>query len=87
MWRLAGALNALRREIEKSRAVVAGSVLARLDREADSLETRRNKLAREARRMTDATPDERDALIQRVIQFYRDLGELERLAESKFGSA
>ena len=87
MWRLAGALSALRRECEKSRTSRESRVLTRLDREANRLEIRRNKLASEARRMTDATPEERDALTQRVIQFYRDLGELERLTESKFGAS
>ena len=87
MWRLAGALNALRREIEKSRAAVEGSVLVRLDREVNSLELRRKRLVSEARGIAEATHEQRDAITQRVIQFYRDVGELERLAESKFGSA
>jgi hypothetical protein len=87
MWRVAGALNALRREIEKSRAVVEASVMARLDRQHNSLERRHQSLVSEARRIPDATQEERDALTQRIIQFYRDVGELERVAESMMRGA
>jgi len=87
MWRVAGALNALRREVEKSRAVVEGSVLARLDRQCNSLERRHQSLVSEAQRIANATPEERDALTQRIIQFYRDVGELERVAGSRIPGA
>ena len=86
MWRLAGALNALRREIENSKAIVEASVMTRIDRDCNRLEQRHRSLVGDARRLTDGTQEERDALTQRIIQFYRDLGELERVAASKFGS-
>ena len=87
MWRMAGALSALRREIEKSEALVEASAVARLDRECNRLEHRRKTLVSDARRITDGTQEQRDALTQRIIQFYRDVGELERFAESKYGGS
>ena len=86
-WRLAGALNALRREIGESRAIVEASVIARLDRDCKRLEQRHKGLVGDARRLTDGTQEERDALTQRIIQFYREVGELERVAASKFGGS
>ena len=84
MWRAAGALNALRHTIDESRSVVAASVLSRLQRDYDRLEQRHKRLTSEARRIVaDGKPAEREALIHQILQFYRDAGELERVAAQK----
>ena len=81
MWRVAGALKALRRTIQESKTIVAASVLLRLERDRDSLERTRDRLRREAQTVAvGGTAEDRDALAQRIIQFYRDVGDLERSA-------
>lgn len=84
MWRVAGALKALRRTIQESKTIVAASVLVRLERDRHSLERTRDRLLSEAQTLAaSGTAADRDALAQRIIQFYRDVGDLERSAEAK----
>ena len=84
VWHVAGALNALRRTIDESKSIVATSVLLKLQCDYDRLEQRRKRLIAEAQMMTLGDPQrDHDALTQRILQFHRDVGDLERTAERK----
>src|SRR5262245_63952326 len=82
MWRLAGSLNALRRTVEESQALVDASIYLSFIRRCESLEHRRQAIARDAQVVAqDAPPEARDAMTQRIAQYYRDIGDLERAIE------
>ena len=84
--RLATALEALRRTIDESRALVAAAALSRLERDYEALDLRREGLISDAKQLTTDSPQwDRDVLALRVIQFYRDVGEVERLADTRCG--
>ena len=87
MWRVAGALSVMRRMIEQSKPIVAGAILTQLQLDCDRLERRRDGLVHDAQRIVagETPPQYRDALVQRILQFHRDVGELERRVESKCG--
>lgn len=87
MWRVAGAISGMRLMIEQSRTIVAGAILAQLQLDCERLERRRDSLVNDVQRIVagDAPPQQRDALVQRILQFHHDVGELERRVESKCG--
>ena len=82
MWRLAGAIQALRATVQESRALVAASTLDRLLRDCDRLEQQRRSLARDARAFAEGHELDGDALAQRIARYYRDAGDLERAVEN-----
>jgi hypothetical protein len=83
MWRLAGALGALRRTIEESKAICATCAADRLRRQLDGLEQARKRLLGEARGIAaNGTSEQVNAFAQRIIQYHRDVGEVERDIEA-----
>ena len=81
LWSARGALNKLRRLIAESQANRAASAQARNTRGVERLERRRNTLQNAVKRLSDATTaEDHDALVQGILNYYRDQGELERKA-------
>jgi hypothetical protein len=78
-WRrLATAVDALRRTIDESRALVAAVTLSRLERDYEALDLRRERLINDAKQLTgNSTQRDHAALALRVAEFYRDVGEVE----------
>ena len=87
MWRVAGAISVMRRTIEQSKPIVAAAILAQLQLDCERLERRRDGLVYDVHRIVSAgtLPRYQVALVQRILQFHRDVGELERQIESKCG--
>ena len=85
MWRVAGAISGMRRMIEQSRPIVARAIVAQLQRDCEKLERRRDGLVYDVQQIVAGgmLPGHRDALVQRILQFHRDVGELERRVESR----
>lgn len=84
MWRLAGAINALRRTINDSKAIRDATALLRLERDYQRLQRRSERLSADAQRIwASGTPQHMESLTQEILRFYRDMGDLERTTRAK----
>ena len=81
LWDLAAARTHLRRAIEQSQANRTASAQARFKRDYERLEMKRRQLAVDAQLIAQqGTPEDFEAFTQRIIRFFRELGELDQRA-------
>ena len=81
MWRLAAAIVALKRATAESQALFSRSMHDRFMRQCERLDEQRHAIVRDSQ----ANVIDHDAITQRVLCYYHDVGELQRAVEASVG--
>ena len=84
LWDAKGARRALNRAVANSRAARTLSAQNRLTSEYNRLERMRQEIVRHAKIVAQSDKQEvHDALMQRILRFHQDLGDLEERAQQE----
>ena len=87
MWRARAARLQLRRAIDASKANRVRAMQNRFTVRYECLERRRQHLVRSALQISETTSQEdRQALTQRILQYYQDVGALDRAVAASVGA-